>query len=157
MTPLADGRQSERALAIARGTLRLLRSLDYAGIREFTLAHGRRADLIALNAKGDIWIVEIKSSVEDFRADSKWHEYMPFCDRFSFAVNAEFPRELIPREAGLIVADKFDAGIVRDAVPAPLAPARRKAVTLQFARIAASRMHLAMDPDAARYGSGWDA
>lgn len=142
-----DGRQSERALAIARGTLRMLRGLDYAGIQEFTLADGRRADIIAIANKGEIWIIEIKSSVADFLADEKWQEYLAFCDRFFFAVGPDFPQELIPDDVGLIIADKYGAGILREAPVSPLAAARRKVVTLRFARAAAQRLHMLFDPE----------
>ena len=151
-----DGRQSERALAIARGSLRLLASHDYAGIAEFTLGHGRRADILALGPKGEIWLIEIKSSVQDFRVDQKWEEYLPFCDRFSFAVGPDFPRDLIPQEVGLIVADKYGAEIIRDAATVPLAGARRKAITTEFARVAARRLQVLFDPDAAEFGRARD-
>ena len=151
-----DGRQSERALAIARGTLRLLASHDFAGITEFTLAHGRRADILALGPKGEIWLIEIKSSVQDFRTDGKWEEYLPFCDRFSFAVGPDFPRELIPPEVGLIVADKYGAEIIRDGEAATLAGARRKAITTEFARVAARRLHALFDADPASFGRAPD-
>ena len=142
-----DGRQSERALAIARGTLRLLRAHDFSGIPEYTLAHGRRADILSLGPKGDIWLIEIKSSVQDFRSDEKWHDYLPYCDRFSFAVGPDFPQSLIPAEVGLIVGDKYGGEILRDAFSKPLPPARRKAITLDFARIAARRLHGLFDID----------
>ena len=151
-----DGRQSERALAIARGTLRLLATHNYAGIPEFTLAHGRRADILALGPKGEIWLIEIKSSVQDFRTDEKWEEYLPFCDRFSFAVGPDFPQELIPPEVGLIVADRYGAAIIRDGVVAALAGARRKAITVEFARVAARRLHALFDSDPAAFGRAPD-
>jgi len=147
-----DGRQSERALAIARGTLRLLALHDFAGIPEFTLAHGRRADILALGPKGEIWLIEIKSSVQDFRSDEKWEEYLPYCDRFSFAVGPDFPQGLIPPDVGLIIADKFGAEILREGPVASLAAARRKAITLDFARVAARRLHGLFDADPAAFG-----
>lgn len=153
---LADGRQSERALAIARGTLRLLRDHDFAGIAEFTLVHGRRADILALGPKGEIWLIEIKSSVQDFRTDGKWQEYLPYCDRFSFAVGPDFPQELIPPEVGLIVADKFGAAIIHEPWTGALAGARRKAITLQFSRVAARRLHALFDTDPASFGRAPD-
>jgi hypothetical protein len=151
-----DGRQSERALAIARGTLRLLALHDYAGIPEFTLAHGRRADLLALGPKGEIWLIEIKSSVQDFRVDQKWDQYLPYCDRFSFAVGPDFPQDLIPPEVGLIVADKYGAAIIRDGEVATLPGARRKAITTAFARVAARRLHALFDSDPAAIGRAPD-
>ncbi|MBD3769683.1 MAG: MmcB family DNA repair protein [Rhodobacterales bacterium] len=139
-----------RAAAIARGTLRLLADLGLCGIQEMTLANNRRADIAALGPGGDVWMVEIKSGVPDFRSDSKWPEYMPFCDRFWFAVDHDFPQELIPEEAGLIVADAFGAAVVREAPTDRLSPARRKAVTLRLARLAAMRLSAAAD-------TGWTA
>lgn len=129
-----------RAAEICRGTLRLLSSLGYYGLTEMTLANNRRADIAAMGPGGDIWMIEIKSSIQDFKSDSKWREYMDYCDRLTFAVAADFPQELIPPEAGLIVADAFYGAVIRDAPEARLVPARRKAVTLRFARLAAARL-----------------
>lgn len=142
-----DGRQSEAALAIARGVGRVLRAHAMAYMPELSLANGRRADLIGLSDAGDIWIVEIKSSVEDFRADQKWPEYRDFSDAFYFAVGPGFPLDLIPSDTGLIVADRYGGEIVRAAPPHRLAAARRKAVQIRFARAAALRLAYAMDPD----------
>ena len=108
-----DGRQSETALAVQRGVGRLMRSLGFAILNEFTLATGRRADVIALGDSGAIWIIEIKSSLEDFRVDQKWPEYREFCDRFFFAIPQTLDPEVIPYEAGLIVADNWGAEILR--------------------------------------------
>ena len=94
---------------------------------------------MALGRKGDIVIVEVKSGVEDYRVDRKWPQYAPFCDAFFFAVAPEFPQDLLPEHPGLMVADGFGGAIVRHAPPAPLAPARRKALTLAFGRLAAMR------------------
>ena len=110
-----DGRQSETALAIQRGLSRLLRDHDHAMLTEFTLASGRRADVIALGADGTIWIIEIKSSPEDFYVDNKWHEYREFCDKFSFAIPQTMEVGIIPVEAGLIIADQWGAEIMRPA------------------------------------------
>jgi hypothetical protein len=129
-----------RAAEICRGTLRLLGHLGYYGLTEMTLANNRRADIAALGPGGDVWMIEIKSSVQDFKSDSKWREYMDYCDRLTFAVADDFPQELIPPEAGLIVADAFYGAVIRDAPETRLVPARRKAVTLRFARLAASRL-----------------
>lgn len=144
-----DGRQSEAALEIARGAGRVLRAHALAYIAELPLANGRRADLIGLTPGGDIWIVEIKSSVEDFRADHKWAEYRDYSDQFYFAVSPQFPRELIPSDAGLVIADRYGGEIVRSAPLHRLAAARRKAVQLSFARTAALRLAAALDPDPA--------
>lgn len=129
----------ETTVQVTRGAARLLSALGYAPLAEVTLPNGRRADLMALGPKGQIFIVEVKSSVEDFRTDQKWWEYRPYCDAFAFAVAPEFPREILPEEPGLIVADAFGGAILREAPLEPLAGARRKALTLAFARLAAMR------------------
>ena len=150
---MADGQNLEREIAptnsraseIARGTLRLLAGHGYYGVTEMTLANNRRADIAAVSQAGEIAIVEIKSSVADFRSDAKWQDYMPFCDRFYFAVMADFPHDLIPEDVGLIVADGFGGAVIREAPVAKLAGARRKAVTLKFARLAACRLQMVND------------
>ncbi len=113
--------------------------LGYAPLLEAPLPNGRRADVMALGSRGEIAILEVKSSREDFRADQKWREYQPFCDLFYFAVAPEFPRAVLPPEPGLIVADGFGGAILSDAQTTPLAGARRRALTLAFARLAAIR------------------
>ena len=125
--------------AVTRGAARLVASMGYAPLAEVGLPNGRRADLMALGPKGEIVIVEVKSSPEDYLCDRKWGEYLPYCDAFYFAVGPEFPQELLPDEPGLIVADGFGGAVVRDAALTPLAPARRKALTLAFGRLAAMR------------------
>ncbi len=129
-----------RAAEICRGTLRLMAHMGYYGVTEMTLANHRRADIAAIGPAGDIWMIEIKSSVQDFKSDTKWREYMHYCDRLTFAVGADFPQELIPSEAGLIIADAFYGAVIREAPETRLVPARRKAVTLRFARLAAARL-----------------
>ncbi len=124
---------------VTRGAARLLVGLGYAPLAEVALPNGRRADLLALGPKGEFVIAEVKSGIEDFRADAKWPQYAPFCDRFFFAVAPEFPRTVLPVEPGLIVADGFGGAVLREAPAHPLAPARRKALLLQFARLAAWR------------------
>ncbi|MBF9233246.1 MmcB family DNA repair protein [Microvirga alba] len=143
-----DGRQSATAAGIQRGVRRLFAQLGHVTIPEFTLASGRRADVIALSANGVLTIVEIKSSVADFRADRKWPDYQDFCDRFYFAVPESLPLDILPEDRGLIVADSFGAAILRESVHHPLAGARRKAVTLRFAHAAAMTLHALADPDA---------
>lgn len=138
------------AAEIGRGVQRVLRRLDAASITEMTLANGLRADILAIGGDGKITIVEIKSSLSDFRADQKWRGYLEFCDKFFFAVSRNFPAELIPAGTGLILADLYDAEIVRDAVGAPLPAQRRKAVTSSFARTAAFRLQTLTDPASAR-------
>ncbi|PCH80279.1 MAG: hypothetical protein COB90_08910 [Hyphomicrobiales bacterium] len=142
----ADGRQSETALRIQKGTCRHLRALGFSTLPELTLKSGRRADLISINDKGEIWIIEIKSSVEDFRVDQKWPEYRDYCDRFFFATIADVPEEIFPQSEGFILADEYGADILRDAPLVKLAAARRKAVTLRFAQAAANRLHRLTDP-----------
>ena len=129
----------ETTATVTRGAARLLSALGYAPLAEVTLPNGRRADLMALGRRGEIFIVEVKSSLEDFRADQKWGEYLPYCDAFAFAVAPEFPREILPTGPGLIVADGFGGAVLREAPVTPLAGARRKALTLAFGRLAALR------------------
>ena len=125
--------------AVTRGAARLLIALGYAPLAEVTLPNGRRADLMALGRRGSIFIVEVKSSLEDFRTDQKWQEYQPYCDAFAFAVAPEFPQEILPAEPGLSVADGCGGAVLREAPASPLAGARRKALTLAFGRLAALR------------------
>jgi hypothetical protein len=149
--PLADGRQSETAARIARGVRRHLRALAYSSVTELPLLDGRRADVVAVNAHSEIVIVEIKSSVADFRADHKWSDYRAHCDRLYFAIPDDLPAEIMPAEEGLIVADGFGAAVVREATLRRIAPATRRAVLLRFAQAAADRLHRLIDPSAA-----WD-
>jgi hypothetical protein len=141
-----DGRQSETALAVQRGVSRLLNAHGFAVLTEFTLASGRRADIIAVKDNGLVWIVEIKSSAIDFLTDSKWPEYRDYCDRYYFAIPHTMDSGLIPEEAGLIIADQWDAHIMRETQDHPLHAARRKAVTLSFARAAALRLQSLLSP-----------
>jgi len=142
-----DGRQSQTALAIARGTSRLLLSLGFSCVAELPLASGRRADLVGLDSGGEIWIVEIKSSVADFRADQKWQDYRMHCDRLFFATAMEVPCEIFPPDTGLIVADAFGAQMMCEAPEHRLAAATRKAMMLAFARAAALRLQALADPN----------
>jgi hypothetical protein len=125
-----------------------LNQLGYAALVEFPLANGRRADVLALGRRGEIIAVEIKTSVADFRADQKWPSYRDFADRLYFAVARGFPTLLIPEDCGLMVADAFGAAVLRDGQTVNLAAARRRAVTLRFARIAAARLRRTLDPEA---------
>lgn len=129
-------------LGVTRGAWRLLSALGVAAAPEVCLPNGRRADLMGLSPKGQIVIVEVKSGLEDFRTDQKWREYGPYCDQFYFAVAPEFPQAILPDEPGLIVADGFGGAVIREAPSALLAPARRKALTLSFARLTAARAAL---------------
>ena len=146
LAPPPDGRQSETALAIARGTARLLRSLGFSCISELSLPSGRRADLVALYVRGEIWIVEIKSSVEDLRADQKWHEYRAHCDRLFFAFMQDLPCEIFPEGTGLIIADAYGAHLHCEAPEHRLAAATRKQMTVRFAMAAAQRINRLTDP-----------
>ncbi|HUI19820.1 MAG TPA: MmcB family DNA repair protein [Methylocella sp.] len=148
LKPLAarDGRQSETALAVARGTQRLLRRLNYSTITELPLLTGRRADIVALGADATIIIVEIKSSVADFRSDTKWGEYRAHCDRFYFAIPESVPIDIMPKDAGLILADAYSADILRQAPEQRMAPATRRAGLMRFAHAAAQRLHRLGDP-----------
>jgi hypothetical protein len=146
LVPPPDRRQSETALAIARGTARLLRSLGFSCISELPLPSGRRADLVALNARGDIWIVEIKSSLEDLRADHKWQDYRTHCDRLFFAFTQDLPCEIFPADTGLIVADAYGAHMHCDAPEHRLPAPTRKVMTVSFAMAAAQRINRLADP-----------
>jgi hypothetical protein len=134
------------AAAICRGVCRRLAELGYATLTEVTLATGRRVDIMALDRRGEIFVIEIKSSVADFRADHKWQDYLEFCDRFAFAVGPEFPRALLPEEVGLLVADAYDAHELRAAPATPLSAARRKHLMLRFAHVASARLQRRDDP-----------
>ena len=144
-----DGRQSDVAQKIARGVRRLLRAKGFASVTELPLLHGRRADIVALHPDGALLIVEIKSSVADFRADQKWRDYSAHCDRLYFAVDADMPLEIMPEEAGLIVADSYGGEILREPPARLIPPAARRAVLLRFALAAADRLHRLADPGAA--------
>lgn len=138
--PLMDGRQSDRAMLVRRGVQRLLTSMGAHVLPELSLATGRRADLVALTRSGDIWIIEIKSSVEDFRVDRKWPEYRLHSDRFFFATHPEVPAEIFPEECGFILSDGYGAEILREAPEHRMAAATRRAVTMRFARAGAARL-----------------
>ncbi len=144
-----DGRQSETALTIARGVRRLLRARGFSSLTELPLVDGRRADIVAVNAEGEVLIVEIKSSPADLRADRKWRAYAACCDRLYFAVSEATPVEIVPLEAGLIVADSYGAEILREAELKRIASASRRALLLRFALAAADRLHRLADPGGA--------
>ncbi len=146
-----DLRQSPTALAVARGTQRLLTTLGMTCVSELPLPSGRRADLVALGDNGAVWIVEIKSSIADFRTDQKWQDYRAHCDRLFFATTVEVPCEIFPPDTGLIVADAFGGQVVCDAPEHRLHAATRKTMLLTFARAAARRLQSLADP-AGPYG-----
>ena len=144
--PPPDRRQSETALAIARGTARMLRTLGFSCISELPLPSGRRADLVALNERGEIWIVEIKSSLEDLRADQKWQDYRQHCDRLFFAFTQDLPCEVFPADTGLIIADAYGAHLHCEAPEHRLPAPTRKLMTVRFATAAAQRINRLVDP-----------
>ena len=146
IAPPVDGRQSPHAAAVQRGVGRLLRAHGFAMVTELPLATGRRADVVGLGAGGEIWIVEIKSSIEDFRVDHKWPDYRLSCDRLFFATHADVPIEIFPEDAGLILADSYGGELLRPAPEHRLAAATRKVMLLRFAHAAASRLHGLVDP-----------
>lgn len=140
--PDADPGGSSRpevTAAVTRGAVRALRGLGYVALAEVTLPNARRADLMGISPRGEIFIAEVKSSIEDFRVDRKWRDYLDFCDRFAFAVAPEFPQDVLPGDPGLLVCDGFGGALVREAPLAPLSGGRRKALTIAFARLAALR------------------
>ena len=146
LVPKPDRRQSETALAIARGTARWLRAMGFSCLSEMPLPSGRRADLVALNERGEIWIVEIKSSLADLRADDKWPDYRLHCDRLFFAFTREMSCDLFPGDTGLIVADAYGAHLHCEAPEHKLPAATRKAMMLRFATTAAQRLNRLHDP-----------
>jgi len=147
MTDDEDTETPGRAARIVRGVSRFLAERGESCLTEFTLKTGRRVDVIALDRKGGITVVEVKSSVADFRSDRKWSEYLEYCDLFFFAVDADFPLEILPSDCGIILADAYGASIIRGPTANALGAARRKAVTLRFARTSASRLLGYTDPD----------
>lgn len=133
-------------VAIARGVARLFQNLGFSALVEFPLGSGRRVDVAGPRRDGTIAVAEVKSCLADFRADKKWQEYLGFCDAFYFAVPQGFPIDVLPADAGLIIADRFGGSVVRPGPRPKLATARRKALILRFARCAAYRLTAAYDP-----------
>ena len=131
---------------LARGVARHLRLHDFVSVEEFVPTRGLRMDVFALGPKGEFWVIECKSSRADFAADAKWQGYLEWGDRYFWAVDADFPTELLPPETGLIIADGYDGEIVRMGPETKLAPARRKVMMQKFARHAASRLQGLRDP-----------
>jgi len=131
---------------LARGVCRLLKGHGYASIEEFVPARGLRVDVMGLGPKSEIWVVECKSSRADFQTDSKWQGYLEWCDRYFWAVDQDFPTDLLPEDTGLILADAYGAEIIRMAPEDKLAAARRKVMVHKFATHAASRLHALRDP-----------
>jgi hypothetical protein len=148
-----DRRPSPTALLVARGTRRLLRRLDFSTLTEMPLLSGRRADIFALSSNGSIFIVEIKSSLADFRSDAKWRDYRAYCDRFFFAIPEGVPASEFPQDAGLILADAYSADVIRQAPEHRMAAATRRSMLLRYAHTAALRLQRVTDPEAAAHGS----
>ncbi len=141
---------------LARGVARhLTHAHGFSCIEEFVPERGRRVDVMALGAKGEIWVVECKSSRADFTSDGKWQGYLDWCDRYFWAVDQDFPTELLPEDTGLIIADAYDAEILRMAPEHKLAGTRRNVLIRKFARHAALRLQAARDPDAGLSGGPW--
>ncbi len=132
---------------LARGVARHMADLGFVSVEEFVPARGLRVDVLGLGPKGELWVVECKSSRADYMSDGKWQGYLDWCDRFFWAVDQDFPTELLPHETGLILADAYDAEIVRMAPEDKLAAARRKVLVQKFATHAARRLHTLRDPD----------
>jgi hypothetical protein len=132
---------------LARGVSRLLASYDIACVQELVPARGLRVDIMGLSARSEIWIIECKSCTADFRGDSKWQGYLEWCDRFFWAVNSDFPVDLLPDDNGLIVADGYGGEIMRMGSEQKLPPARRKAIVQKFGMTAARRLHQLRDPE----------
>ena len=149
MSEIANDRPQgrDRAAEIFRGVTRFLAEHNESSLSEFTLKTGRRVDLIALDQKGIVTIIEIKSSIADLRSDKKWSEYLDFCDRFFFAVDTGFPVCKLPNTCGIILADRFGAAVLRNSPETKLNAARRKSLTLSFARTSAARLLKFTDPD----------
>ncbi len=131
---------------LARGVVRHMRNLNFNSLTEFVPTSGLRVDVIALGPKGEIWIIECKSSKADFQSDTKWRGYLEWCDRYFWAVAPDFPIDLLPDDTGLIFADAYSAEIMRDAPEQKLSPARRKKLTLKFARNTSERLQAFIDP-----------
>lgn len=131
---------------LARGVSRLLFSYGFVAVEEFVPDRGLRVDVVGLGPRSEIWVVECKSSRADFQSDAKWHGYLDWCDRYFWAVDIDFPTDLLPEGTGLIVGDAYDAEILRMPEETKLPPARRKVLVQKFAIHAARRLHAMRDP-----------
>ncbi|WP_424941718.1 MmcB family DNA repair protein [Aliiroseovarius crassostreae] len=150
MTQLADVYPNKQpGQILARGVCRHMITLGFVTVEELVPTRGLRVDVMALGPKGEIWVIECKSSREDFTTDRKWQGYLDWCDRYFWAVDADFPTELLPEDTGLIIADGYDADIIRMGPESKLAPARRKVMVQKFATHAARRLHAFRDPGVA--------
>ncbi len=150
--PVNDGRrdrfnnQTPVTRALTRGVYRLFADMGYGPVTEFRLPNGRRVDIMALGSGGDFTVVEVKSSVQDFRSDAKWPEYLPYCDRFYFAVPEHFPIDILPDDCGILVADSFAAVIEREAPERSLNATRRRHQLQRFALTESERLQRLSDP-----------
>lgn len=142
--PGTDGRAGE----VARGVGRRLSRLGYGTLTEFRVGKGRRVDVIGMDRKSHFIIVEIKTSVADFRGDMKWTDYLPWCDEYYFAVPPDFPKEILPEDHGVMVADAWDATILRPSPEAPMNGTRRRSQAVKFGLTASNRLHNLLDPRA---------
>ena len=131
---------------LARGVCRALHCYDFATIEEFTPERGKRVDVMALGPKGEIWVIECKSCRADFTSDTKWEGYLDWCDRFFWAVDGNFPIDMLPAQSGLILADPYTAEIIRMGPESRLSATRRNALIRKFARHAALRLQRHRDP-----------
>lgn len=138
---------------LARGVCRALRQFDFVTVEELVPTPGLRVDVMALGPKGEIWVIECKSSRADYRADQKWQGYLEWCDRFFWAVDGDFPTDLLPETCGLIIGDAFGAEILRMGPETPLPVARRKVMLQKIARHAALRLQALRDPGATVFSS----
>jgi hypothetical protein len=149
MNTPTDASSVERpGIPLARGAARLLAAMDLAPLLEFKLKTGRRVDVFGVGAGGELVVVEVKSSRQDFMSDRKWRDYLEYCDQFYFAVPEDFPLELLPDDCGLMRVDAYGGAVIRPAPLDPVKPARRKAVTARYARAAAHRLRRLEDPEA---------
>ena len=133
-------RPQETTSLLTRGVCRLFQQLGFGTLTEFRLSNGRRVDVMAMHPSGEFVIIEIKSTIADYRADKKWHEYIPFCERFYFAVPSEFPIALVPDDCGVIMADSFDAVVRRESSSKALNSNRKRHQLINFALTASWRL-----------------
>jgi hypothetical protein len=136
----------ERTAAVCRAATRFCARRGWAPVTEVPLPNGRRADILALLPDGGFAALEVKSCARDYLTDAKWHEYREYCDRLYFAVDLDFPQELLPEDVGLVVAEAGEAALIREAPSHPLAPARRRSLLHRYAALAAGRLAALEDP-----------
>ena len=146
LVPTARQARPDTTIAVCRGACRLMRQSGRSVLLEMPLPDGRRADIFIVAADGELTIVEVKSSFEDWRVDTKWPDYLAWCDLLYFAVPVDFPRDLIPQDIGLIVADSYGGEVLRHPTRRPVAAARRKSLLIDCARLASERLARLEDP-----------